>query len=339
MWTDLPGTSVRAYFEWLAERAPHIARQLRGPAGDAEVAALEARLGLSLPAQMRSLYGLHDGQELTVGLGAVYGLEFLSVKEVSDAWDEWREVRDDPQYNPDDFDAYEDVFVPGVVRKAYTTPGWVPLFRLPGGDDYFGVDLNPAESGTQGQVINFGLAEPKKYAAAVGLEPFFATLLQWGRAESAGDDLEAVEGHIEDLFGYGGLVFERFHANASGRQVELTSVAQDDTAPVDPAGYVPPAELAEEYHALLHDIEAYLAELGRITRQARCLVSREGATTSGGFSIWRLNKWAFAGTHEISKSYAALLDRAESLGRPPRIEMVFQRHGDAWITNVRTLCT
>jgi cell wall assembly regulator SMI1 len=330
---------MRAYFEWLAGCAPHVARQLRGPAGDADIVALQARLGLPLPAQVLSLYGAHDGQERTVGLGAVYGLEFLSVNEVGDAWNEWRLVRDDPQYDPNDFDPYEQVFVPGVVRKAYTTPGWVPLFRLPGGNDYFGVDLNPAESGAYGQVINFGGDEPKKYAAAVGLEPFFATLWQWGRAESAGGNAAAVEGHVEDLFGHGGLVFERFHALASGRQISLTSVEEDDTAAVDPPAYVPPAELAGEYHALLGEIGAYLAGLGRMTRRARCRLHRQGKTTAGGFSIGRLNEWSFAGTRQIDKCYAALLDRAESLGRPPRIEIWFQRRGDAWITDVRTLCT
>lgn len=330
---------MRAYFEWLAGCAPQVARQLRGPASDADAAALQARLGLSLPAEVRSLYGFHDGQEHTVGLGAIYGLEFLSVDEVSGAWNEWREVRDDPRYEPDDFDPYEDVFEPGVVRKAYTTPGWLPLFRLPGGNDYFGVDLNPAESGAYGQVINFGRDEPKKYAAAAGLERFFATLLQWGLAESVGGNPAAVEGHVEDLFGHGGLVFERFHARASGQQINLTSVEEDDPAPVDPPVYVPPAELAEQYHALLSDIGAYLAGLGRMTRRARCRLSRQGKTTTGGFAIWRLNEWSFAGTNQITKRCAVLLDRAESLGRPPRIEIWFRRHGDAWTADVRTLCS
>jgi cell wall assembly regulator SMI1 len=329
-------SATGSYFEWLAECVPHVARQLRAPAGDAELAELEARLGLPLPEQVRSLYALHDGQEYTAGLGVIYGLDFLSLADVAAVWNEWREVRDDPQYDPEDFDPYEDVFVPGVVRKAYTTPGWVPLFRLPGGTDYFGVDLNPGDAGAYGQVINFGRDEPKKYAAAADLDGFFAVVLQWGRAESASEPRANVEGHVEDLFGHGGLVFERFHARASGEQIELMPFEDDDT-PHDVSDFAPSAELAVEFQALLAEIHGYLAGLGRMTRQARCRVSREGTTTKGGFSIWRLTGWEFAGTTQINKAYAALLDRAQSVGRIPSVDIRFWRDGDAWTTDVRTM--
>lgn len=331
--------SARAYFQWLTAQAPETARQLRPPAGEDDLAALSQRLNARLPEQVRSLYLLHDGQEHTVRLGVAYGLEFLTLAEVGAAWEQWRAVREAADYDPDDFDPYEEVFVPGVVRKAYTTPGWVPLFRCPGREDYFGVDLNPAQAGTYGQVINFGRDEPKKYAAAADLNGFFAMLLKWARAESLGDDPVQVEGHIEDLFGHGGLAFERLHARASGKDIDLITVNEDEDDGDYAGGYLPPVELADEYRALLAEINAYLTSLGRITRRARCELSREGPTTTGGFLIWRVDDWSYAGTRKIQQRCGGLLDRAESLGRPLRIKISFRRSGNTWTHAVHTLCT
>lgn len=215
------------YFAWLGSCAPETAGQLRGPASEAELIALETRIGLRLPEDVRALYQLHDGQDEAVRLGVIYGLEFLTLSGIGREWDTWREVRDDPGYDPQDFDPYEDVFEPGLVQKAYTTPGWIPLFRCPGRSDYIGVDLNPAEHGSIGQVVNFGRDEPKKYAASKGLEDFFTMLSLWGEAESRGGDPSVTKRHIEDLFGHGGLVFERLHARASGKQVTLTEIPGD----------------------------------------------------------------------------------------------------------------
>jgi cell wall assembly regulator SMI1 len=333
---DQPESPAQAYFRWLAAHAPEVAGQLRPPADEADLAELSRLVGAQLPDEVRALYLLYDGQLDTVCLGVGYGLEFLTLQQVREEWQTWHAVRDAPDYDPDDFDRYEKVFVPGVVRKAYTTPGWVPLFRVPGRADYIGVDLNPAENGIYGQVINFGRDEPKKYAAATSLDGFFASMLAWAEAESAGADPEAVQGHIEDLFGYGGLALERFHAQASGEDVELITVDDDDDGWADAADeYQPPAELTAGYRQLLAEAHAYLTTLGRITGRARLKVSREGAVTSGGFMIWSLDGWSYAGNNEVQRAYHAVLDRAVNLGLPPQIEVRFARQDGAWTHIVR----
>jgi cell wall assembly regulator SMI1 len=341
-------SAMASYFDWLRRYAPEVAGQLRPPAGEADLDALEARLGQRMPEDVRALYLLHAGQTSQLCLGVVYGLEFHTLSEVASEWNEWRELREAAGYDPTDHDASEGVFEPGVVHTAYTTPGWIPLFRVPGRADFLGVDLNPLPGGTYGQVINFGRDEPRKYAAFPRLEDLFAMLLAWGQAEitdPAGGDPAEVTGHLEDLFGHGGLVFERLHARASGEEMELLPFGADDDeendadeendeGEEDGSEYQPPEQLREEYGALVDACHAYLNRIGRITRTARCLVSRVGTGTRGGFEIWQVDDWSWAGIHEISKCVEVLLSRAESLGLPTRVEIWFERTGGTWTHSV-----
>src|SRR5262249_49663036 len=102
-------------------------------------------------------------------------------------------------------------------------------------------------------------------------------------------------------------------------------------------GYVPPTELADEYHALLTELNAELTGMGRITRHAKVAVSRKERTTSGGFLICQLDGWSDATTHEVRQKYNAVLDRLNRLGQPPRIEIRFDRQGSTWTHHVRSL--
>ncbi|MFE5550231.1 SMI1/KNR4 family protein [Streptomyces sp. NPDC056534] len=221
--------NIANYFAWIKECSGKLGGALRNPAGSGDLAQLEQTIGFRLPEDMCEMFRMHAGQrecgESCQGcIGAIYGLHFLTPAEVAAEWAMWADFRNG--YTADElanqFDRYEEVFVPKVVAKAYSKPGWVPLFRCPGRNDYFGVDLQPEGLGKYGQVINFGRDEPKKYVAAVSLDQFFSKLLSWGSREITATGSRAEE-QTENLFGRNGgaLLFNRFYGLADGREPAL----------------------------------------------------------------------------------------------------------------------
>ncbi|MFI9825247.1 SMI1/KNR4 family protein [Streptomyces sp. NPDC052013] len=221
--------SIEKYFAWLEQHCPDIASELHGSANSDRLDRLEEKVGFRLPEDVRGMLGMRAGQQKCSEsceecIGAIYGLYFLTPDEIAAEWDLWADFRSD--YTPDEladqFDRHEEVFAPDVVAKAYSKPGWIPLFRCPGRHDYFGVDLQPGELGQYGQVINFGRDEPKKYAAAASLDQFFAKLLSWGAREIPSRTIGAHE-QVMKLFDTddGALLFNRFYDLAEGQEPAL----------------------------------------------------------------------------------------------------------------------
>jgi len=325
-------TAIADYFAWLKRTVPEVSADLRPPAEPAALDALARHIGFALPDAMTQLYRLHDGQHDATRLGVIYGLEFLPLAEVTAEWDSWAELRG--ASDPDELDRGQYVFVPNMVADTYTTPGWLPLFRCPGRADYIGVDLNPDPEGTVGQVINFGRDEPEKYVAARGLEELFELLMEWVQEEGVGAEPLKLRDHVEDLFAHGGRVFERLYARASGEDVELELPGGDDEDVDDDDDEIeeiePPPELRAPYEALLDKLLEHLRDRGRAVRAATLELERTGDITVGGLELCTGGDWVDAGTHELTKLSDALLTAAESLGRPPRIDLLLWRDDNDW---------
>lgn len=173
---------------------------------------MELQFGFALPAVVRESYLAVDGQEpesaAACSEGLFFGLTLLPLEDVYEEWKFWREVDDDPATgaNVRLRDAMQSI-PPRWIRKEYSQRGWIPLIADKAGN-YVGVDLNPAESGSQGQVIVFGRDFDTKVVLFNGDGPTgwakwlanFADELESGE----GFELGAAEGSegSEDEIGY-----------------------------------------------------------------------------------------------------------------------------------------
>ena len=104
-------------------------------------------MGLTLPADVRESYRLHDGSRDEYGI-LPWGYFLLPLPCVLDSWRAWkaqldREPRDAAPTEPK-----------GPIRPVYWNPRWVPVSHN-GGGDHQCIDLDPAAGGRAGQVIQF----------------------------------------------------------------------------------------------------------------------------------------------------------------------------------------
>ena len=118
---------------------------LNPPATDAQIAALESALGVSLPREFVACLQVHNGQSGSAG-GLFDNAEFLSTDAILEQWTVWKELLD-----AGEFDGITSE--PGAgVRNNWWNPRWIP-FTHDGGGNHSCVDLNPAQGGTVGQVV------------------------------------------------------------------------------------------------------------------------------------------------------------------------------------------
>ncbi|MEU9110421.1 SMI1/KNR4 family protein [Streptomyces sp. NPDC048483] len=153
-----PDEAVRLLRRYLRLRAEIIGHEeeLPPPADPSDLAALEEEIGVALPADLRALYGICDGDRpLETGLlnrWPWFGAD--QVANVHAHWEEWaeREWEDEPHMRPV-FDANP----PGAVRRSLNRPGWIPFAHSTGGD-HLAVDMDPGPAGRPGQVIRTGVS-------------------------------------------------------------------------------------------------------------------------------------------------------------------------------------
>jgi cell wall assembly regulator SMI1 len=145
---------------WLDEQYPELADTLNWGIQPPDLAHLELQLGFALPPAVRDSYLIVDGQEAESSAGCsdglFFGLTLLPFEDVVDEWRFWREVDDDPATGAS-AELREEMrsIPPGWIRREYSQRGWLPLIADKGGN-YIGVDMNPDERGSVGQVIVFG---------------------------------------------------------------------------------------------------------------------------------------------------------------------------------------
>ena len=130
---------------WLSSNWPEGLSCLNPPASDDQIAQLESKLGFKLPADYIDCLKVHNGQ--TGFAGVLDGMEFLSCDEVLSQWRVWKELLDCGDFNDNVSEPDE-----GVKNDWWNTK-WIP-FTHNGGGDHLCLDLDPAPTGTVGQVIS-----------------------------------------------------------------------------------------------------------------------------------------------------------------------------------------
>ncbi|NUP44865.1 MAG: tetratricopeptide repeat protein [Streptomyces sp.] len=154
-----PAEARRLLRDYLRRRAEITGAEETLPAPDPEradrLASLAREYGTALPADLRALYDIADGDG---DLGLLDGFEWFTVSELEDHLvNRWWTV-----------DIHENAWIDGAVsdggphaavRRSHDRPGWIP-FAYGSSLDYLAVDLDPAENGRPGQVIRIGTRRP-----------------------------------------------------------------------------------------------------------------------------------------------------------------------------------
>jgi len=173
-----------SYVTWLRENVPLAWENLAPPATEAAIAEVEQVTGQTLPVSLKEIWRVNDGQKATMiatrhapAVPCIPTLSFLSTAMVLEIWREWDGLRRSESEkslaelqsmgrSPD-----------GKTRALYTHPAWIPVWSDPTRADFIGIDLDPGEKGTRGQIINFGRDEEEHFVFADDLDGLLAILL------------------------------------------------------------------------------------------------------------------------------------------------------------------
>ncbi|WP_067489344.1 SMI1/KNR4 family protein [Actinomadura hibisca] len=149
---DLAAARFRAYLE---RRAAILGRREPLPPPAPSIAEAERRIGLPLPADLRALYEIADGDAIDYSPGYLLaGNTWLSAETAAaihedqrqPVWHGWELGWDWVVFDADP---------PETVRRCGGHPGWIPFGSGEDGN-YLAVDLAPARNGRPGQVIRVG---------------------------------------------------------------------------------------------------------------------------------------------------------------------------------------
>ena len=161
---------------WYAEHLPEVLGSLNPGISERTLSEfedeLEQEVGQRLPQSLRDVYLQNNGQDKTTVCGIFFGLEFLSLENLIDNWNVWKDIASDSFY--DDLGENSTSYPPETLQTVYAHTGWIP-FAYDGGGNHIGIDLSPGPAGQIGQVINFGSDEDNKFVMA----PSFETFLRW----------------------------------------------------------------------------------------------------------------------------------------------------------------
>jgi cell wall assembly regulator SMI1 len=145
----------------LGAHAPDLLASLRPPANEAQIAATEAKLGVTFPAEVRCAYLRHDGS--THQDGTQQGWFFTSsnwwacLEEMEVNWEMKVDVSNDARKYPDSslFPIPDVTWDDLKIAPVWWSEKWIPIGHSMTGPSIY-IDLDPAPKGTIGQLINDG---------------------------------------------------------------------------------------------------------------------------------------------------------------------------------------
>lgn len=152
--------------QWLEQHDPENAPPFNHPASEDDIAATQQRLGLELPAAVKDLYRLANGQPSNaISLEGSFVL--MSLDEITDATAFLNEEF------PDGINVYasDDAVVDADqgIRPSWWSRSWIPIMQN-GGGDYLCVDLDPVDAGHSGQIISYYHDEMFRSLVARGVD-------------------------------------------------------------------------------------------------------------------------------------------------------------------------
>lgn len=170
--------------------------ELPPPASAAALDEAERRIGRPLPADLRALYSIADGDNTGYehryllgedGWLALEDLVAVHANQREPGWFSWQSAWDSVVFDADP---------PDTVRRCGSHPAWVPFGTGENGN-YLAVDLAPARNGRPGQVIRIGrnYENGPAYVAdsVTSLLGRYLELLEQGAYEKDEDNIDLLE--------------------------------------------------------------------------------------------------------------------------------------------------
>ena len=164
-----------SYKEALFSKMPSLRATLGAGVSKAEIKAVEDKMGITFPADLRTLYLKNNGDNGEKWCGMILGYHFLPLDELYYQWEGWRDIIN--EWTPEEIENRSvNSSVPvGCIKQRYADLKWIPICE-DGSGNHIGVDLAPDVNGKMGQVINFGRDEDDKHVLADSLKTFFERL-------------------------------------------------------------------------------------------------------------------------------------------------------------------
>ena len=152
------------------------------PASEESILAAEATFGVELPDDLRASLAIHNGdamKKLDSGGwqsdGPFAHVEWLSLGAMLSEWETWQDTIGKEGLDPEP---------EGPVKSLWWNPRWIPFTVIGGSTWHYCVDLDPAEGGNPGQVIEIVDDDPRRRVVASGYREFLeqiAAELESGR--------------------------------------------------------------------------------------------------------------------------------------------------------------
>lgn len=165
--------------KWLETNAKHVFDSLQPGATDEEIAKTEEYLGVKFPKEVKEVYKIHNGQYSGKMLGFIEGREFLSLEEIKSQWQIWKELVEGGDFEGNEGEP------DGPVKPDWYNLKWIPI-TYNGSGDHHCIDLDPAEGGNVGQIIEMWHDEATRTVVATNLKEWlkeFVNALEEGEYE------------------------------------------------------------------------------------------------------------------------------------------------------------
>lgn len=136
--------SWAAITAWLAEKVPRAWADLRPPASEDDIAAVEAEVGSRLPDELRAWLRLNDGMVYGSTFGRLLppGHNPMSCEQMISSWQLWQTIN--TRLHQDQIEIDRAVTAPAGSATYWCVPAFVP-FAADGSGQHLIVDLRPGE--------------------------------------------------------------------------------------------------------------------------------------------------------------------------------------------------
>ena len=169
-------TRMQAQLDALMKKYPAAAEELElsfelnTGASEADFAELERVLGYALPEEFKELYRVADGEP---DIDGVFASDmWLPIERIIDEYTTWKDLYDEGSFQEDDGTDIgcepEDI---GIKPDFWCNPKWIPFTSDAGGNNKM-IDLDPAPSGTVGQIIQMWHDDEAREKKANSLREF-----------------------------------------------------------------------------------------------------------------------------------------------------------------------